>query len=432
MATERSAVGEDAGRPLRVAQAAYALRCGGVGSILLDIGRELTRAGFEVDLFATQERGGWFERAAADAGMRAHAILRGELLSRAAHAVRVGRTLARLRYDAILLHHCEPAQAAMRLLPNRMAVFPVLHSPTEPMLRTGCAARDAWNALIVPSERIEDAARMRAGSRPVVRIPHGVALDPSALEQARAKKDRPLVLAYVGRVEEALKGVLLLPEILAQVQAAAPSGRAARLRIAGDGPDAARLREKARALGVADSIDWLGELDREAARNVYRGAHALLLASRIEGMSVSILEAQASGCVPIATEIRGVTDQSVVPGRSGWLVPRDASAFARAVASVDADREGWLRMAAEAHRTVAERFTVERMGRDYANLVRDAAAGRYPLPRPRRRIFPLEPSLVGWKDYLPESARTVARRVRGGILGGGAPDERVREREGKG
>ncbi len=81
-----------------------------------------------------------------------------------------------------------------------------------------------------------------------------------------------------------------------------------RLRIAGDGPLRTELAARASALGLAPRVVFLGALSREEVLAEMRRATALVLASRYEGLSHTLLEAMALGLPVAATAVGGNTE----------------------------------------------------------------------------------------------------------------------------
>jgi len=77
------------------------------------------------------------------------------------------------------------------------------------------------------------------------------------------------------------------------------------LLIAGDGPERARLRALASALGVADRVRFLGSVPHQELANLYTAADALVLSSSREGWPNVLLEAMACGTPVIASAIWG-------------------------------------------------------------------------------------------------------------------------------
>ena len=103
--------------------------------------------------------------------------------------------------------------------------------------------------------------------------------------------------------------------------------RRPRLLIAGDGPERGALEALSRRLGIADSVTFLGHLERDRLAQVYGEAGIFVLPSLAEALSNVVLEAMASGqaIVTTATGAREVLQDNglvVPPGDSAAL--RDA------------------------------------------------------------------------------------------------------------
>jgi glycosyltransferase involved in cell wall biosynthesis len=115
-----------------------------------------------------------------------------------------------------------------------------------------------------------------------------------------ASGDR-LVL-FVGRIEQQ-KDPVLLVEAFAAAQAA--SGNL-RLVVVGEGGMRADAEQRAAECGVAGRVHWLGYRSRAEMPSLMNGSDVLLLASRFEGMPITVLEALASGLPVVATAVGGV------------------------------------------------------------------------------------------------------------------------------
>ncbi len=97
------------------------------------------------------------------------------------------------------------------------------------------------------------------------------------------------------------------------------------IKVAGAGPELRRL--KARYRGQAE---FLGRVADEELPGLYAEAAALLVPS-VEEFGMAAVEAQAAGRPVIAVNAGGARE-TVIPGRTGWLVPNgDAAGMARAL-----------------------------------------------------------------------------------------------------
>jgi glycosyltransferase involved in cell wall biosynthesis len=137
------------------------------------------------------------------------------------------------------------------------------------------------------------------------------------------------------------------------------------LVVAGDGPDAERLRVLSRDLGLNGRARFLGPQPREIVFELLRAADAVVLSSKWENFPHVLVEALAVGTPVIATATGGVTE-IVRDGENGLLVAaEDAEGLAAAIRRYFDDAELRERLRAAAPSSV-ERFAPERI---YGRLV---------------------------------------------------------------
>jgi glycosyltransferase involved in cell wall biosynthesis len=137
------------------------------------------------------------------------------------------------------------------------------------------------------------------------------------------------------------------------------------LTIVGTGPDLARLRSSA-----GPTVQFLGAVDAETLRGLYRTAQALVLPAE-EDFGIAPVESMACGR-PVVALNRGGATETVEHGISGWLVDTaDPDAFADGMRTA---MRHPVDPAALADR--AARFALPRFERDAAALIdRAVAAG---------------------------------------------------------
>src|SRR5207302_1211782 len=132
------------------------------------------------------------------------------------------------------------------------------------------------------------------------------------------------------------------------------------LVIAGEGPDRGPLEQRARALGIADRVRFLGAQPRERIVELFRAADATILSSSWENFPHTVVEALAVGTPVLAMETGGVAEV-VRDGVNGLVVsPGDTPALAEAVRRYFADEALRERLRAAAAPSVAE-YTQERV-----------------------------------------------------------------------
>ena len=194
---------------------------------------------------------------------------------------------------------------------------------------------------------------------------------------------RPYVLA-LGRVVPK-KGFDLLLEAYAGMD---ESRRTADLVIGGTGSALEDLRARAEALGVRDSVHFVGRLTRGQVARSMAGADLFVMPSRLEPFGIVILEGWRAGVAVVATS-RGGPPEFVRDGVDGVLVdPFDAASFTEALEGLLTDDARRRAVAAAGRARVAEfawPVVVERYRALYASVTapREAAGGSgHELSRP--------------------------------------------------
>ena len=194
--------------------------------------------------------------------------------------------------------------------------------------------------LIAVSARIAGVLREAAPTRAmdVMEIPYGVEITPEA-DRPRFTLGEPIRLVYTGRIEHEQKRVGVLCELAKRL---ASAGVPHRLTLVGDGPAAAEVDIALASFPHANRLPPMGP---EGVRSLLSESHLLVLPSHYEGLSVSMLEAMASGVAPVVTRVRSGATQAVEDGRTGVLINPEGSdadvadRFAAVVGSLATDPE---------------------------------------------------------------------------------------------
>lgn len=169
---------------------------------------------------------------------------------------------------------------------------------------------------------------------------------PVARESLLTPKDAPLLLA-MGRLHEAKAH-----DIALQALALTPD---AWLWIAGAGPEEARLKSMAVALGVDRRVRFLGW--RNDASALYRAADVCVFPSRYEPLGNVVIQAWAHGLPVVAAASQG-PKALIEDGRDGLLVPiDDAEALAEGVRRLLADKGLRARLAKRGAQRVELEFS---------------------------------------------------------------------------
>jgi glycosyltransferase involved in cell wall biosynthesis len=113
------------------------------------------------------------------------------------------------------------------------------------------------------------------------------------------------------------KGQRLLIEAAQQMLA---SSRNIRISLIGDGPDRQLLERAIQEAGLQNQIAVRGWQSSHAIRESLLNATALVIPSLAEGLPIVAMEALASRCPVIATNIAAMSEL-IEPGKNGWLIP---------------------------------------------------------------------------------------------------------------
>lgn len=140
------------------------------------------------------------------------------------------------------------------------------------------------------------------------------------------------------------------------------------LHVFGEGPLEANLKAQSRRLGIADSVTFHGYVDQAVVRDHLQSARAFVHPSISESFSLVRLEAMATGCPVIVSDISGAREM-VRDGRDGFVVPtRSPDELADAMTALLADLPLARRMGASARQRVEERYDWAEIGRQYLDV----------------------------------------------------------------
>lgn len=249
-----------------------------------------------------------------------------------------------------------------------------------------------WDAVVFLTARQRAAAAALLGDTGNLHVvPNGVTLPE---RMPRLPRDR-----LHGVIVSRLSGIKRLDHALRIIAAVRKLGIPVTADIVGEGAQHARLEAQAKGLGVADAVRFTGYVPQAA--DLYSRASWTLLTSRSEGESLSLVEAMAAGCLPVAYDIRYGPAEVIADGRNGHLVPDgDIDAAARALVALCVLDDDALAAARRAARRTAQQHddgaTVARWA-----AVQRAAGGRAAL-----------------RESLDDTAlqRVRVRRLRGRLL----------------
>jgi glycosyltransferase involved in cell wall biosynthesis len=147
--------------------------------------------------------------------------------------------------------------------------------------------------------------------------------------------------------------------------------------VIGDGPDRLRLARLAASLGVADRVEWTGQLEPTRALEALASCHVMALPSHDEAFGVAYVEAMACGVPAVGSRGEWGPEEIASLGPGLVLVPpHDPEALAGAIDGL-LEPGAWEEAGAGARRTAAEHFSWSACGRATVAAYHDAiASGR--------------------------------------------------------
>ncbi|HYM39406.1 MAG TPA: glycosyltransferase [Thermoplasmata archaeon] len=119
-----------------------------------------------------------------------------------------------------------------------------------------------------------------------------------------------------------------------------------RLVVAGGPQVGMDARRFIRALDPPPNVEFLGEVDEARLRDLYATCRGLVATSQDEDFGITPVEAMASGKAVVAVDEGGYRE-TVIPGRTGWLVPAAPEAVASTIREATPEVLASMRSACE-------------------------------------------------------------------------------------
>ncbi|NJL78796.1 MAG: glycosyltransferase family 4 protein [Richelia sp. SM2_1_7] len=298
---------------------------------------------------------------------------------------------------------------AARYISNKIIKLQIVHSITPATYRAAKSINDYVHATVCPTPRIAKdlVHRMNLSSDKVFTIPHAVNLSTFKEVTSIFSKDLPLKLLYLGRIEENAKGIFWLPEIVRD----AKNGINVSLTVVGDGQDLPKLKLKTSQMGLEQNIHFYGKVNHSEVPKLFAEHHIFVMTSRYEGFGYTLVEAMASGCVPVCSRISGVTDFIVSHGKDGFIFDVGNTKQAAIFISQLVNENIWQEFSDNAKIASQSRFDLKQQAKSYGDLIKDLSQNppiiTPPLPPDNWHLPPgLKPRFA---TYLPNSVKNILR-----------------------
>jgi glycosyltransferase involved in cell wall biosynthesis len=185
--------------------------------------------------------------------------------------------------------------------------------------------------------------------------------------------DERVVIGTVARLSPE-KGVTYLLDAFAALRRKL-GGRVV-LRIAGDGPERARLEAQIVRLGLSGAVEMFGWVEHAVLPDFLRGLDIFAVPSTWEGFGVAAAEASACGLPIVSTGVHGLPDV-VRHNVTGLLVPaKDTNAMAAALESLVEDPKRRRALGAAGRAYVSEHYDWGMNAAQMETIYRDVLASK--------------------------------------------------------
>lgn len=304
--------------PIRVAHIVETLELGGLEKLLIDFVRHADRATFAPQVITLGGRGLLADEIEANGcpvtslGLGPGLVARGWAIPKLARLFRLGRVgVVHSHSEGPLLFGAPAAKLAG--IPK--VVHTRHHGPDLGSSRRAIAAMALASRCVDTFACVaDDGARwcVTEGVSPakVVTVWNGIDLDRFAYLGPTPRGPAVIVARLIPEKDHAT--------LLHALAIAIRKEPGFRLEIAGDGPCAEDLQCLVERLNLKHAARFLGRVDDVPA--LLASAGLLVLSSRLEGISLTLLEAMARGLPVVATHVGG-NPEVVVDGETGRLVP---------------------------------------------------------------------------------------------------------------
>jgi len=138
--------------------------------------------------------------------------------------------------------------------------------------------------------------------------------------------------------------------------------------LVGRGPELENLKELIVELNIIEKVKLIDFTDKPW--EIYPAFDVFLMPSRLEGLPLTLLEAMASGCCPIAMDVGGISEVITDPSL-GWLVqPDDNNGFFDAMKlAAELDSDSLRDMGRKVREHIVKHFNAQRQFSALASVI---------------------------------------------------------------
>jgi glycosyltransferase involved in cell wall biosynthesis len=224
----------------------------------------------------------------------------------------------------------------------------------------------AWPDVVVLLAKSEMTAYREFAPRArLVRIANAVSAGAADLGAQRYLANRPLQIAYVGRLAtnkgifDSIEAVRILRDRAVEVH----------LNIAGSGVAEPAIREAIAAAQLGDRVRLLGAVFGDAKQHLWQRSDVFAFPTfHHEGLPYALLEAMASGAVPVASPVGAIPDVMQDEVHGLFVPARNPQLLAAAFERLANDRALLHRLAVAGRERIVSHYSVTRLAEEFQAL----------------------------------------------------------------
>jgi glycosyltransferase involved in cell wall biosynthesis len=259
-------------------------------------------------------------------------------------------------------------------------------------------------------------------------IPCGVAIP----DRVTSHNIQPFRVVYSGRLWDHQKRITLVIQSL--IKACQQSDQEIVATVIGDGYGRGACEQLVQEAGQGDRITFMGLQPFATIQTMLLESQAILLMSDFEGLPVALLEAMATGVVPVARSIPSGIPELVRDQQTGLLVGDTPAEAAAALVRLAKDPDLWQHCSVQAHNLVASNYSEDISNQKWLNCLLEMSQNSmptYPIVGLNDVQFPqLSPLMMLayskkglWQSMqLKQRASTGVARLKGGVKRWLSPD----------
>lgn len=299
---------------MKIALVLKRLEVGGIENLVLRISEHLSNH-HEVCIICTEGVGEW-DQIAEDLNIRLKKFLMWDFKDPITFIKSIADYINKEGFAAIYINDTIIGSAVAGLVDSKTKKITVLHAIDTTSISVAVSNKENMDGFIAVSPRIKKILDNCETENSIL-IPNGISNSFFEKMSNRVEIDSELKLLYCGRLSHRDKGVLFLPEFLERFSLYFDERFS--LSIVGDGPARKELERMIDEKCLRSFVSVKGSLKKDNIIQEMKEAHFLISPSLSEGFGLSIIEAQASGCIPVAFLIEGVTDYIIQDNVNGLL-----------------------------------------------------------------------------------------------------------------